>query len=122
MYRLQETERSNGIGVMADKKYPRYIRQVEWVEDSYYIRFGSRDIRMHEDSIAKTAFSTPDGHYEFTRLPFGLKNAPAEFSRIMFIILGDLPFIEIYIDDIIIHSEDMERHVKHVTEVLNRIE
>jgi hypothetical protein len=86
------------------------------------LKSGYWQVRMHEDSIAKTAFSTPDGHYEFTRLPFGLKNAPAEFSRIMFIVLGDLPFIEIYIDDIIIHSEDMERHVKHVAEVLNRIE
>jgi hypothetical protein len=70
------------------------------------LKSGYWQVRMHDASIAMTAFSTPDGHYEFTRLPFGLKNAPAEFSRIMFMILGDLPFIEIYIDDIIIHSED----------------
>jgi hypothetical protein len=36
------------------------------------------------NSIAKTAFVTPDGHYEFLRLPFGLKNAPSHFSKIMF--------------------------------------
>ncbi len=85
------------------------------------LKSGCWQVRMHESSIAMTAFSTPDGHYEFTRLPFGLKNAPAEFSRIMFMILGDLQFIEIYIDDIIIHSEDMISHVEHVMEVLKRI-
>jgi hypothetical protein len=85
------------------------------------LKSGCWQVRMHESSIAMTAFSTPDGHYEFTRLPFGLKNAPAEFSRIMFMILGDLQFIEIYIDDIIIHSEDMSSHVEHVMEVLKRV-
>ena len=38
---------------------------------SYY------QILMHPRSVALTAFSTPNGHYEFLRLPFGLKNAPS---------------------------------------------
>ena len=77
---------------------------------------------MHPDSIPATAFTTPDGHYEFLRLPFGLKNAPAEFSRIMYQILGDLNFVEIYLDDITIHSADFDTHFKHVGIVFNRLQ
>ncbi len=71
--------------------------------------------------MAKTAFTTPDGHYEFLRLPFGLKNAPAEFSRIMYQILGDLNYVEIYLDDITIHSQNFEKHLIHISEVFRRL-
>jgi hypothetical protein len=76
---------------------------------------------MSPQSIAKTAFITPDGHYEFLRLPFGLKNAPSHFSKIMFQALGDLPFVKIYLDDITIHSVDFDSHVLHIQQVLKRL-
>lgn len=38
---------------------------------------GFHQIQMDENSIQKTAFSTKNGHYEYTQMPFGLKNAPA---------------------------------------------
>ena len=82
---------------------------------SYY------QILMQPRSIALTAFSTPNGHYEFLRLPFGLKNAPSEFSRIMYQILGDLPFIEIYIDDIFVHSKSISDHFEHLKELFSRL-
>jgi hypothetical protein len=65
---------------------------------------GYYQIAIDGESRLYTAFSTPDGHYQFTRLPMGLKNAPAAFMRIMHQILGDLKFVEIYIDDLTIHS------------------
>ena len=76
---------------------------------------------MHPKSIALTAFSTPDGHFEFTRLPFGLKNAPADFSRIMYQILGQLPFVKIYLDDVTIHSDTFENHLQHIDAVLQNL-
>jgi len=44
---------------------------------------------MDENSIAKTAFSSKHGHYEYTRMPFGLKNASATFQRFMNNLLED---------------------------------
>ena len=73
---------------------------------------------MHEDSKAMTAFQTPDGNYQFKRMPFGLKNAVSEFSKIMFTVLGHLSnFVEIYLDDINIHSKNYEDHLKHIETV-----
>ena len=85
------------------------------------LKSGYWQIKLSDDSIPKTAFSTPDGHYEFLRLPFGLKNAPADFSRLMTQILGDLPNVEIYLDDITIHSKTYELHLIHLKEVFNRL-
>ena len=75
---------------------------------------GYWQIEMDENSKNKTAFSTPDGHYQFRRMPFGLKNAPAEFSRIMHRILGNRDYVEIYLDDITIHSKSFEEHIEHI--------
>ena len=47
---------------------------------------------MEKNSIERTAFSTPDGHFEFLRMPFGLKNSPAEFQRAMNKIFGQFNF------------------------------
>ena len=46
--------------------------------------------------MGKTAFPTPDGHYEFKRLPFGLKDTPADFSRMLHQIRGNVSNVEVY--------------------------
>lgn len=54
------------------------------------LSWGFYQVPMSDESIEKTAFVTPDGHFEFLRMPFGLANAPAVFQRLMNSVLGDL--------------------------------
>ncbi len=56
-------------------------------------------------------------------MPFGLCNAPATFQRLMNKILRPYigKFVEVYLDDVIIHSRTKEEHIKHVRVVLQKI-
>jgi hypothetical protein len=85
------------------------------------LKSGYWQILMAEEDIHKTAFICKEGLYEWIRLPFGLKNAPGDFCRIMYEVLGDLNFVEKYIDDLIIFSPDFELHLEHIKIVLKRL-
>ena len=78
---------------------------------------------IHPDSRDKTAFITPWGLYQWTRIPFGLKNAPAVFQRYMEDTLHDFrdEFAMPYLDDIIVYSTDLHSHLQHLGKVLNRV-
>ena len=85
--------------------------------------WGYWQIAMHPDSIEKTAFITPDGHYEWLVLPFGLKNAPPTFQRTIRRVLGNLVNHGVipYLDDIIIYAENEQEHLTLLRGVFNRL-
>ena len=59
---------------------------------------------VNKASRAKTAVVTPFGTFHFNFMPFRLKNAGATFQRLMDQIFGDLDFVFVYLDDILISS------------------
>ncbi|CAF0946066.1 unnamed protein product [Brachionus calyciflorus] len=54
-------------------------------------------------------------------LPYGLKNAPVDFSGIMHQVLGNLNFVEIYLDDITVHSKTFDEHLSHLEIVFKKL-
>ena len=74
---------------------------------------------MAPDSIEKTAFVTNEGHFEWLVMPFGLKNAPATFQRIVQQILHKYLYKGVinYLDDIIIYSETYNDHLNLLNEI-----
>ena len=81
-------------------------------------------IRMKKGEEWKTAFRTRYGHYEYTVMPFGLTNAPATCQALVNNALREYLDISVvaYLDDILVYSEDLTEHKKHVRQVLERLQ
>ena len=83
---------------------------------------GYYQVKVAEDSRKRTAFISPFCKYEFSRMPFGLRNAPAVFQRLMDAVLGPCyGFAAPYMDDVLIFSSGWDEHLLHVRKVLEEL-
>jgi len=85
------------------------------------IRVGFNNIKVHKDSRKYLAFKTPLGLFEYNVMPMGLATAPSIFQRFMNSILSPHLgiFCYVYLDDIIIFSDDKDIHKTHVTKIFD---
>lgn len=103
----------------------------EWINriqgSKYFSKFdlkaGFWQVKMAEESIEWTAFTCPQGHFEWLVMPFGLKNAPALFQRKMQNIFNEnQAFILVYIDDLLIFSKTYKEHIAHLETFFRKVE
>lgn len=81
---------------------------------------GFHQLELDEESSRLTCFLTPFGKFKYLRLPMGITNAPEIFHKLMVDLLSDVPGVECYIDDVLIHAKTVEEHNKTLETVLNR--
>ncbi|KAJ9515226.1 hypothetical protein QJQ45_002352 [Haematococcus lacustris] len=91
------------------------------VFSSLDLQAGYNQIGITPEDVPKTAFRTPDGHYQFKVLSFGLCNAPATFQRVMndafAPVLNQCALV--YLDDILVMSKSVDEHLKHLRKVFD---
>lgn len=87
------------------------------------LRSGYHQLKIRQEDIPKTAFSTRYGLYEYTVISFGLPNAPAYFMNLMNKVFMEYldKFIIVFIDDILVYSHSEEEHEDHLRLVLNKL-
>ena len=87
------------------------------------LRSAFLQLPLHPRDRQKTAFITKQGLFEFTVLPFGLKNSPAVFQRLMTEVLKGLQGTSctVFLDDIIIYAPTWESHLYRLREVFGRL-
>lgn len=107
---------------------PRIDEILDQLKDAKYfttldLASGYHQVLVDPQDRAKTAFSTSFGHFEFKRMPFGLKGAPATFQRLMNQVLLGLQGLQcfVYLDDVVTYGSSLSDHAYKLRNVLNRL-
>ncbi len=119
---LNKIIRQDSYSLPLIKELQDRLDRVKWftsldLKEAYY------QIQMKEGKEWKTAFWMRYRHYEYTVMPFGLKNAPATFQRLINDMLREYldDFAITYLDDILIYLNDLEMHRSHVHKILRKL-
>ena len=80
------------------------------------LRSGYHQLKIQEQDIPKTTFTTRSGLYEYTVMSFGPTNAPAYFMNMMNKVFMEFldKFVVVFIDDILVYSKSEEEHEEHL--------
>lgn len=107
---------------------PRIDDSLDQLAGSSYLsiidlKSGYWQVPMEQEDREKAACCTPDGLFEFTRMPFGLTGAPATFQRLMDEVLAAHKWHEcmVYLDDILVFGRTLEEHNQRLAKILSRL-
>ncbi|KAH9244204.1 hypothetical protein BASA81_018402 [Batrachochytrium salamandrivorans] len=122
LYGLSRSEQEYSEG---SKPYTAYLRTPRTLSTGKIfttldLRGAYNLLRIKEGDESKTSFITKYGQFEFLVMPFGLANAPAQFQRMMNSLFRDVigKHVLVYLDDIVIYSDNMSDHIVQVQNVL----
>ena len=76
---------------------------------------GSHQFRIKPEDIPKSTCKTRYGHYKFMMMSFGLTNAPAVFMDLINRVFR--PYLDKFVEDILIHSKNIDEHIAHLKTV-----
>ncbi|CAM6125100.1 unnamed protein product [Calypogeia fissa] len=85
------------------------------------LRQGFNQIVIRVADRKKTAFHGSNRLWKWLVMPFGLKNAPVFFQRIMDQVLEGADFLKCYIDDVLVQSKGFDQHLTHLEELFRRL-
>ena len=74
-----------------------------------------------ENSASVATINIHKGLFKYNRLPLGIATAPAHFQRVMENLLKDLPYVSVYLDDILVTCRSQAKHLANLNEVLTRL-
>ena len=116
----------NEVTYKINRPLPRIVELVEGATKASYfskldLASGYWQIPVAKESRPYLAFEANRQQYQFTVMPFGITNAPAVFQTMIERVLGDIPGVSAYIDDVVVYSESKQEHLKTLEEVLKRM-
>lgn len=82
---------------------------------------GYWQIRMSDACKKKRTIVCRFETFQFEVMPFGLMNAPSTLQRMMDQLMGDIPFVKVYLDDVVIFSKTMAEHIEHLRLVIGLV-
>lgn len=120
----------NQIVIADNYPFPRLEDIIDKLHNSEYfstldISSGFWHLKVAPKDTNKFAFVTMNDHYEWLVMPFGFRNSPAIFQRVIYAILKKhnlTEFAHNYIDDILIHSKSFDEHLTHLEKVLKAMQ
>ena len=93
--------------IIDDIAHSKYVSTFDLVQ-------GYHQVALTDRAKPISAFITPDGLFEYSVMPFGLRNAPATFQRLMSHIIQELKGVRCYLDDLVVFSDTWEEHVSRL--------
>ena len=80
-----------------------------------------QQLKLDKQSQKYVVINTHKGLFRYTRLPFGVSSAPGIFQKVMETMLGNIPGVVVYLDDILISTSTEDQHYQSLGEVLKRL-